>query len=323
MLWYMAFIDRVNMGLWIERAEEAERSQLNAFLPHMSFEKQLVMARMRKLVGKPFVCGPRRQQLIRDFREEQAEVNSMFASFDRPSRCKRKFFDDACAVDLADYPVPHVVGCRELCLMDFVPATNWTHTNCFIDVTIVSRVSTTNVWNGAVRMIVEDKEKDVLMMLVHGAHEAEKTSRCFRRGVTLRIKNPMQRVSQGGRCVLRVDLCSTLIEAHSLYGSLEVNPSEFGILKTSLLCFYCCDQIDADGCIWCCCSVASYCSAKCQDADQMLMSESKLICHLCEDAILCTRYTSTVVEDYDCCPECYSPELDETLCFEKKTYLNH
>jgi hypothetical protein len=45
-LYLMAWIDRANQANWVEKAREAEIQQLEAFLPHLSIDKQLVLSRM-------------------------------------------------------------------------------------------------------------------------------------------------------------------------------------------------------------------------------------------------------------------------------------
>ncbi len=205
--------------------------------------------------------------------------------------------------------------------MDFVPLSNEAHASCVLHVTIISRVRCDT---GQLRMVVEDKHKDVALMIVHGFHNNGEKEHPFHRGVTLWVADPVQRVARNGRCVIRVDLKKTVIEGHKLYSHMSVDVTQFGFEKQASLCNYCCEELPdlPDSTMVVCCELARYCSVEHKDLDALL-GPDRFTCNVCDDMIQCWRYHSSVEDNFDCCEECFTEALEEEHKFVRFVGQNH
>jgi tetratricopeptide (TPR) repeat protein len=294
----MAWIDRANQANWVEKAREAEVQQLEAFLPHLSIDKQLVLSRMGQLMQKSFVCSNRRFRMISAFRNEMKREWGT----NKLSSCRKGYVVTEVLDDVILSPKPEL---REIFLLDLVPLTNATHQDCLLLVTIVSHIRCD--YSHQFRVIVEDKHKDVATLVVYGNRANGKNVSSFQRGVTLWIVNPMQRIARNGLVVVRVDLNRTVIEGHKLWSHLAVAASHFGVEKKRIICCYCCEEVGETRVS--CCSQGLFCSEECREWDSDL-SPINFVCDICDESISCPRFRSTFVEGFDCCLGCFTKELD-------------
>lgn len=120
MLYYLACIDKQNRTEWFKKGELAEKDQLDAFLPHLSEEKQLCYC----MLGIPLNISvdkdkywdehfcPRRKQTILDF--ESGDLGSIVESTND-------------GIDPRPFPDPMS---QVLVLADFVPWTSHVHMGC-------------------------------------------------------------------------------------------------------------------------------------------------------------------------------------------------
>ena len=171
-------------------------------------------------------------------------------------------------------------------------------------------------------MLVEDKEKELAMMIVHGSEwDLDKVEHVFHRGAVLWIAEPMQRIARNGRCVIRMDLQKTMIEGHKLYSGMGVEPTVFGFAKQEQICSFCCEKLVGDSIV--CCSTARYCSVKHQVRDSEL-GPSNFVCDVCDERIFsCPRYSSTTCAQFDCCKLCLTDDLEAEHQFVQVFGENH
>lgn len=300
LFYYLAFIDTDHQDEWIRKGELAEKDQLEAFLPHCSLDKQLALARVGRPMVQPFSVGARRTQAVQDFRNEG--VVSVFHHNDKP--VTKRFLEPQKERASSCWTPLEPPALRHLRLLDFVPLTNKIHTGCVILLKVISRVRCDTP---QLRMLVEDVSKDVSLLLVDGFRE--RTPHFFELGVRFWIADPVQRVARNGSTVVRVAFAPSSFVCNVPEMCMKFEVSKLGFLGRETMCSYCCESIP-EGQSVSCCRETVYCSDEHMTADWEL-GPTDYECSICGESIICKRYHSSILEDFDCCQGCATEALQE------------